>query len=314
MSAMRVFVLGAQHSIWRWNKFLSVVAWSRGLYLWREPKINLWWYWRCVVSWQVLFQQREMRVSWRLCNISEIHLWLWTVWSLVVCSQSSFYVTRERKDDKNRQNTLFLCWKKRWSWYPTNNCYLMSFFNQTNMENKKCVWTTKYRKPLEMCGVQHVQMKSVSTFQPIERLVSTTAKSAKPAATFWIFLLRTKNRQLCCLAVMVHIVLQERRVAITKKKTHLHFWRNFSAISSKKIRTRTKKKTKLSKYGTNVSVSYWLMIWATYLCFKSLYSLSIYNQPLKFVQPTYRKSWSPQSPTMESSGLSILVPTLLLLQ
>ena len=49
------------------------------------------------------------RIYWRLCNNSEIHLWLWKVWSLVVSSQSSFYVTRARKDDTNRQNTLFLC-------------------------------------------------------------------------------------------------------------------------------------------------------------------------------------------------------------
>ena len=41
-----------------------------------------------------------------------------------------------------------------------------------------------------------------------------------------------------------------------------------------------------SKYGINVSVSYWLMIWATYSFFKSIYSLSIYNQPLKINQPT----------------------------
>ena len=68
----------------------------------------------------------------------------------------------------------------------------------------------------------------VFTFPPIKRLVSTTVKSAKPAATFWIFLLRTKNRQLCCLAGRVHIVSQERRIATTKKKSHLHFW-NFSA-------------------------------------------------------------------------------------
>ena len=43
-----------------------------------------------------------------LCNISEIHLWLWKVLSLVVCSKSPFYVTRARKDDKNRQNAVFL--------------------------------------------------------------------------------------------------------------------------------------------------------------------------------------------------------------
>ena len=42
-------------------------------------------------------------------NNSEIHLCLWKVWSLVVCLQSSFYVTRARKDNRNRQNTFFLC-------------------------------------------------------------------------------------------------------------------------------------------------------------------------------------------------------------
>ena len=52
---------------------------------------------------------REMRIAWWLCNNSEIHLWLWKVWSMVVCSQCSFYVTRTRKDDTNRQNTIFLC-------------------------------------------------------------------------------------------------------------------------------------------------------------------------------------------------------------
>ena len=80
-----------------------------------------------------------------------------------------------------------------------------------------------------MCTVQHVETKSVFTFQQIKRLVSTTVKSAKPAATFWIFLLRIKNHQICCLAVMEHIALQEIRVATTKKKNHLHFWRIFSA-------------------------------------------------------------------------------------
>ena len=53
-----------------------------------------------------------MWTSWRLRKNSEIRLWLWKVWSLVVCSQSSFYVTRARKDDKNRQNALLLWWKR----------------------------------------------------------------------------------------------------------------------------------------------------------------------------------------------------------
>ena len=105
----------------------------------------------------------------------------------------------------------------------------MSHFSQPNLERKNCAWTTKYERLSEMCIVQHVEMKSVFTFQPIKRLVSTTVKKAKPAATFWVFPLGTKNRQLCCSAVTVHIVLQERRVATTKNKNHLHLWRIFAA-------------------------------------------------------------------------------------
>ena len=63
------------------------------------------------ISWQVLFQQIEMRIPCWFCNNSKIHLCLWKKWSLVFCSQSSVYDTGARKDDKNRQKTLFLCRK-----------------------------------------------------------------------------------------------------------------------------------------------------------------------------------------------------------
>ena len=94
---------------WRSNKFLFLIAWSWGLHFWRESKINSRCHWRCVLPRWVLSQQREMQIYWWLCNNSEIHLWLWQLWSLVVCSKSSVHVTRARKDDKNRQNTLCLC-------------------------------------------------------------------------------------------------------------------------------------------------------------------------------------------------------------
>ena len=69
----------------------------------------------------------------------------------------------------------------------------MSHFKQPNIERKTCVWTSKYQRLSEMCIVQHVEMENVFTLQPIKQLVSTTEKSAKPAATFRIFLLRAKN-------------------------------------------------------------------------------------------------------------------------
>ena len=55
---------------------------------------------------------------------------------------------------------------------------------QSTKYGTNCAWTTKHERLSEMCFVQHVELKSVFTFQPIKRLVSTTVKSAKPAATF----------------------------------------------------------------------------------------------------------------------------------
>ena len=60
----------------------------------------------------------------------------------------------------------------------------MSHFNQPNLERKNCVWTTKHEILSEMCILQHVEMESVFTIQPIKRLVFTTVKSKKSAATF----------------------------------------------------------------------------------------------------------------------------------
>ena len=112
MSTMWVCVSSAQYSFWRSNKFFFLVVCSGGLHFWRETKVSSRCYWRCLLSRQVAFQQRELRISWWLYNNFAIFLWLWKVWSLVVCPQSSFYATRTRRDDTNRQKTLLLCQKK----------------------------------------------------------------------------------------------------------------------------------------------------------------------------------------------------------
>ena len=146
----------------------------------------------------------------------------------------SFMLQEHVKTTKTETDkTRFFVARKRWTWYKTINSYLMSHFIQPNIERKNCVWTTKYPRLLEMCIVQHEEMKSVFKFQRKKRLVSTTVRSAKSAGTFSIFFLRTKNRHLCCLVVMVHIILQERRVATTKKKNHFLFEEISPPISSK---------------------------------------------------------------------------------
>ena len=40
-----------------------------------------------------------------------------------------------------------------------------------------------YERLSEMCIVQHVEMKSVFSFQPIKSLIFMNVESAKPAAT-----------------------------------------------------------------------------------------------------------------------------------
>ena len=184
----------------------------------------------------------------------------------------------------------------------------MSYSNQPNIERKNCVWTTS--RLLEMCIVPHVETKSVFTFQPIKRLVSTTVKSAKPAAMFSIFLLRTKNRQKCCLAATGHIVLQERRVATTRKKNHLHFWKKISVNHG---HPHQRRRNRVQMWNKRIR-----FLLADQLSHTFNFQINFFNlnlQSTSQILSTYTKSsWSSQSPTTESSGLSILDSTLLLLQ
>ena len=158
-------------------------------------------------------------------------------WSIYVCWKCAAWLfvhkvpfmlqvhVKTTKTDKSR----FFFAKKRWIWHPTNNCCLMSHFYQPNIEGKICVRTTKHKRLLEKCVVQHVEMKSVFTFQPIKRINSMTVKKCKAWSHVLIIPFKDQKPTFCCLAVMVHFVLQERQVVISKKKNHLHFWKTFSA-------------------------------------------------------------------------------------
>ena len=84
------------------------------------------------------------------------------------------FTLQEQVKTTKTDKTLFFFAKKRITCCPTNNCSLM--FNQPNIERKNCVRTTKNKRLLEDCIVQHVEKKSVFTFQPKKRLISTTKK------------------------------------------------------------------------------------------------------------------------------------------
>ena len=144
MSALRVCVPSAPYSFWGSKKFLFLVIWSRGLHFRRESKVNSRSSGRCVLCRWVLSQQREMRISWRLCNSSENHFCWWNVWSLVVSSQSSFYLTRARKDDKNRQNTFFSL-PKMMALLPDKQRFIMA----PSRSNYPAILVTRNKKRLK---------------------------------------------------------------------------------------------------------------------------------------------------------------------
>ena len=89
------------------------------------------------------------------------------------------FTLQEHVETTKTDKTRFFFAKKD---VTRHNYSIKSHFNQPNIERKTCAWTTS--RLLEMCIVSHVETKSVFTFQAIKRLVSTTVKSARLAATF----------------------------------------------------------------------------------------------------------------------------------
>ena len=146
MSAMRLCVTGAQSSFWRSNKFLLLVAWSKALRFWREPKINSRSYWRCVLSCQVLVQQRERQVSWRLCNNSEIHLWFWKLWSWLFVHKVPFMLQEHVKTRKTDETRFFFA--KKMSCVPNKQLLLNVPVKSTNYRKKKFCASNKVQETI----------------------------------------------------------------------------------------------------------------------------------------------------------------------
>ena len=94
------------------------------------------------------------------------------LWSLVVCSQSSFYVTRARKDDKNRQNTLFLCYEK------------MNLIPNKQLSLNVPFQSTKYRKK-ELCVDNKVQETIGDAYCPTCRNEKSVYISTSKTTSFY---------------------------------------------------------------------------------------------------------------------------------
>ena len=53
------------------------------------------------------------------------------------------FTLQEHVKSTKTDKTRFFFAKKRWTWYQTNNGYLMFHWNQPKIERKNCLWTTK---------------------------------------------------------------------------------------------------------------------------------------------------------------------------
>ena len=65
-----------------------------------------------------------------------------------------------------------------------NKQLLLNVSFQLTRNRKKELCVDNIKTIGEICFDPHVEMKSVFTFQPTKRLVSTTAEGAKPATRF----------------------------------------------------------------------------------------------------------------------------------
>ena len=105
------------------------------------------------------------------------------MWSLVVCSQSSFYVTRALEDDTNRQNTLFLCLKKL-DLEPNKQLSLNVPLQSTNYRKKEFSVDNKVEETIGHVYCPTFRTEKFVSLSTKKRLVYTAVNSAKPAATF----------------------------------------------------------------------------------------------------------------------------------
>ena len=176
-----------------------------------------------------------MRNPWRLCNNSEIHLWLWKVWSLVVCSQNSFHVTIAREDEKKQ----------------TKHAFSLLQSDEPGTQQKKLLnvplQLTKYRKK-EMCVDNKVRESIGDIYCPKCRNEKCVYISTNKTTSFY----DCKKCKTCCNVLNIPFRDQKPTIMLFggddthcfARKTSHDFEKGKPSppISSKQIRTRTKKR------------------------------------------------------------------------
>ena len=284
MSAtMRVCVPGAQYSFWRSNEFFFLSFGPSILHLWKESKMNSRFYGRFVLSWQVLFQQREMRISWWLCNNSEINYGCGKLgaWLFV---QKVTLMLQEHVKTTITDKIRFVFDKKK-NLVPSKQM-LFNFPFQS----------TKYGKN-ELCVDNKVQQTIGDVYCPTCRIENCVCISTNEMVNFHDY----KKCRACChvlntplkdhkQTIMLyvgdgtHCFAKKDELRLLKRKTNSIFEETSPPVTTKHNQTWTKESGSHSIYGWFVSTPHWLTQLISFL--KSFYSLSIPCQPVEFNQLT----------------------------
>ena len=207
-----------------------------------------------------------------------------------------FMLQENLKTTKTEKRRFFFA--KKMNLVPNKQMLLNVPFQSTNYRRKKFCVDNKVRQTNGEVYYRTSRNEKCVYFST-NKTISFSFYHCKKSRTICHVLnisLKDKNRQLCCLAVTVHIVLQERRVATTKKINHLHFWRNFSANQIQERPNLNQKKQKFFQLWLN-RVDTPLVVQLT----KTSFTFPFYTLPFYIKTTTFF-----QSPTKLVSGLSTL--------
>ena len=92
-------------------------------------------YWRCLVSWQVLFQQRELRLPWRFSNNSEIQYGCGEC-RVQLFDHKVLFTLKEHVKTTKIDKTHFLFAVKLSIFLPDKEMFLNAHFNQAIVKKR----------------------------------------------------------------------------------------------------------------------------------------------------------------------------------
>ena len=169
---------------------------------------------------------RKIRDYWSSYDYSEIHFWLYRVWSLVTCSQKKPFRGQEHQKNKNYWNTLFGQKDEPVAWQASVLQCFISISQKTKQERFTLYVDNKDQVVIGYVFVQNVKTRSVFTFQPITTSSLHDCKKGKANCYVLDIPFKEKSRHWSFSGSDGTFRFAKRKLATTK--SHLIFQRTFS--------------------------------------------------------------------------------------